>query len=391
VLRIETKAAPRSLDPSEALGDPAMELERARLSGLLFETLVTLDARGEAKPCLATAWTHDLARRRWVFSARPNVVLHNGQPWQPTPRSLEFPDEQPIEEILRTLAKRQNAIVIHDGTTAVGTGPFKVLTWDAGKTAVLAAHDGYWGGRPYLDEARILMNRGYAEQATAFEAGLADAIEIPIHEVRRQAARGGRSTVSELNWILALIPEKTIAAPIREALSHAIDRTAVHSVLLQKQGEPTGALLPQMVSGYAFLFGADRNLAAARQAVGSTSPMTLSYDRRDPLLKPIAERILLNTAEAGISLRMATADAGADLRLAWLPISSRDPRTALEDLGNLLRLPLEGASLYGIERALIERRSLIPLFHLPVAHRLSSAVRGWTSREWPLADVWIQQ
>ena len=37
-----------------------------------------------------------------------------------------------------------------DGQPA-GTGPFKIVKWEAGKSATLAAHDAYWGARPYLD------------------------------------------------------------------------------------------------------------------------------------------------------------------------------------------------------------------------------------------------
>src|SRR5580658_6120847 len=50
------------------------------LRSLVFETLVRLDAAGAPQPCLALAWTHDVAARRWQFNLRPGVKLHDGSP-----------------------------------------------------------------------------------------------------------------------------------------------------------------------------------------------------------------------------------------------------------------------------------------------------------------------
>ena len=50
-----------------------------------------------------------------------------------------------------------------------------------------------------------------------------------------------------------------------QALSLAIDRAAIVNVLLQRQGEPAGSLLPQWLSGYAFLFPAEVNVVDAKK------------------------------------------------------------------------------------------------------------------------------
>lgn len=50
----------------------------------------------------------------------------------------------------------------------------------------------------------------------------------------------------------------------REALS-SLGRETMASVLLQKQAEPAAALLPQWLSGYAFLFTLDTNLDRAKE------------------------------------------------------------------------------------------------------------------------------
>src|SRR5882672_11121647 len=70
-LRVEMRATLRAPD------------EPSQFDGQIFETLVRLDDRGEPQPWLATSWTHDVARKRWVFSPRANVTLHNGAVWSP--------------------------------------------------------------------------------------------------------------------------------------------------------------------------------------------------------------------------------------------------------------------------------------------------------------------
>src|SRR5437016_113043 len=105
VLRVEVSAAVQTLDPADWPGDPAEAALKARLAGLVFETLVRLDEKGRPQPCLATSWSHDAAGRRWVFTPRANVVLHNGAPWQPDEGALAVPDDRPIEKILSDLAR----------------------------------------------------------------------------------------------------------------------------------------------------------------------------------------------------------------------------------------------------------------------------------------------
>src|SRR5271155_2307137 len=89
VLRIEiraTPANPESLDPNIFLG-------------AVFETLVRLDDHGVPQPWLATSWTHDETRKRWLFTPRANIVMHNGAIWTPAP--IQVADDKPIDQILR--------------------------------------------------------------------------------------------------------------------------------------------------------------------------------------------------------------------------------------------------------------------------------------------------
>src|SRR5208337_4751063 len=82
-------------------------------------------------------------------------------------------------------------------------------------------------------------------------------------------------------------------ARVREALALAVDRSAIHSVLLQKQGEISGALLPQWITGYAFVFGATADVAKAQALVAAVAPAdrALSLAADDAANRSIADRI----------------------------------------------------------------------------------------------------
>ena len=252
----------------------------------------------------------------------------------------------------------------------LGTGPFRVAQWEKGRSLALAANDAYSAGRPFLDAVEVQFNRALRDQAVDFELNRADVVEIPLSEVRRY--RGPQLVLSTPSVLMALVAAKPVPG-----LAASIDRTSIHTVLLQKQGEPAGALLPQSLSGIAFLFPASRDLDTARMQAAGSPPVGFYYDRQDPLLRAIGERIVLNASEAGITLRAAS-DTGAPLRLAVIRLSTANPRTVLEDLAAALDLPVPpAAGAYASERALLETNRVVPLFHLPAAYRISPRLHGW--------------
>ena len=177
-LRVETQTVIRSLDPAE----PAESAVKEQITSQVFETWVRLDDKGEPRPLLALSWSHETSRKRWVFMPRPNVMLHNGTPWEPG--TLTVADDQSIEQILRVLARPRNAVVVRapDGSL-VGTGPFRVSAFQPGKSVVLAAHGEYWGGQPFLDSVEITLGRGQREQSLDFELAKADVVEAPVTEI----------------------------------------------------------------------------------------------------------------------------------------------------------------------------------------------------------------
>jgi ABC-type oligopeptide transport system substrate-binding subunit len=386
-LRVEMRASLRTLDPADNPEDPAALAAQRLWLPAVFETLVRLDDHGQPQPWLATSWVHDAARKSWIFTARKDVRFHDGTPWLPAGGSVVFPDDRPIEQILRELAGARNAITMRtaDGTL-LGTGPYRIAKWDAGSPATLIAHDQYWGGRPYLDSISIQMARSLADQANDFQINKTEVAEIPLRDLRAAKQRGTLTSETPPMETLALVFENGRVPPnVRRALALSIDRAAIHSVLLQNQGEISGALLPRWLSGYAFLFPVERDVAKARQMAPSTAPLSFAYDRDDSMIRPIGERIAVNAGEAGITLRAGNSP--ADVRLLRLPITTGDPWLALQDLASILKLspPATTASPYEAEKAILDSTGVIPLFHLPRGWLLRSRVHNWPHFE----EIWL--
>lgn len=392
-LRVDMREAVRSLDPSDWPSDTLEASAKQKITSQVFETLVRLDERGNPKPLLATSWTHEPARKRWVFTLRRNVVLHNGEPWNPPGGVMTLPDDRPLEEILRDLARPRSAVVIRTGDTLFGTGPFHAGRFEPGRTLTLEANEKYWGGRPFLDSVQIQMGQSLRDQGLHFDLGKTDVAQIPVPEAQRLRQRGAKIALSAPLEILALVFENGSATPdaVRERLALSVDRAAIHQILLQRQGEVSGALVPQWLSGYAFLFPSSYLAGRLpRQTV-----LTFSYDRSDPLVRSIGERIALNAGEAGIVLRGGSP---AEVRLLRLRVTLPDPALAIDDFA--AQLQSGGTNTgggYEKEKTLLEGYRIIPLFHLPVAYRVNERVHNWLGArwvptgQWDLANVWVEE
>jgi ABC-type transport system substrate-binding protein len=191
-------------------------------------------------------------------------------------------------------------------------------------------------------------------------------------------------------------------ARVREALAWTVDRSTIHNVLLQRQGEVSGGLLPQWLSGYAFLFPVNQDLTRARAALAgvTAAERTLSLAVPDPANRRIADRIALNARDAGLMLSVAPLSSIADLRLVEVRIDSSDPARALAGVAAALGLPEPPRNdapeaLYTAERSLLEGFRVIPLFHLPDAYGVNPRVKGGPGitplGEWRFENLWVDR
>ena len=432
-LRVEMRAAPAQYWPLRGAGEE--QRAREHIAALVFDRLVTLDAQERPVPALATAWQMELEGRRWHFQVRP-ALLHNGAALAPRlivaslAESLAAADPDirvqlngdevvvesptPHPDLLYELALVRNSVAARASDGAVvGSGPFRVAEWQAGRHAVLVANEEYWGGRPYLDAIDILMGRSLRDQELDFRLARADAVEAPLGAAP-QVQEGVRVASAPVELVGVECDSEDTAEQERlcRALSLAVDRDALYSVILQRQGEAAGGLLPQWISGYAFLFSTRAQIERARQAVAGSAKrsLALAYDGADPLARALAERVAVNARDAGITVQpvaeTATSrvgNAGARIATRWLEspaaavalqaLATSGARDAagLSTSGQLPALKPDDS--YGRELSLLQRERFVPLVFLPESWNLGTRVRGWESRRdgaWPLADTWLE-
>jgi ABC-type transport system substrate-binding protein len=277
---------------------------------------------------------------------------------------------------------------------------FVLKSWEAGRNAVFTADESAPGGRPFLDAIEFQMARPLRDQSVDLELGKADVVELGPNELRRQAP-GRRVWPSSAVRLMALVFGPRIAdARVREALALAVDRTAIHSVLLQKQGEISGGLLPQWLTGYGFLFGAAADVSKARSLIAGlpAAARSISLAADDPANRAIADRIQVNARDADLTVTVVSPAGNADVRLVETRIAFADAAHALAGVAAALGLDEPPAARspeesYAAERALLEGFRVIPLFHLPDIYAVGPRVKGGSVitplGEWRFDSLWV--
>ena len=420
-LRTTTRIAPSSLDPADRTQSDS--LARRNLSSLMFDTLVVMDNRGRLQPALASSWKTEPGNQRWQFWLRRGVKFHDGSPLTPEAAaaslrvaspgwsilaavdSVIIERDSPAPDLGAELARARNGIAKRGpGGSVTGTGPFHVTDWQAGKKLMLAAEEGYWAGRPFLDAIEIEMGKNSRDQLIALELDKADVTEVAPEQSHRASTEGRRVLTSSPIELMALVfardRQSTADGKLRDALALSVDRASIGSVVLQGAGEPSGAILPSWVSGYAFVFPTEQNLSRAgqeRSEIRQVPSWTLGYDAGDALARVIAERIALNARDAGLILQTTTSGS-ADVRLLRITLGSLNPRLALATVAattGIAAPKMGGAAveeLYQAESAMLQTQRLIPLFQLPAGYALNSSVQDWDQDRdgsWHLEDVWL--
>jgi peptide/nickel transport system substrate-binding protein len=395
-LRIETRSA-AFLTPSSYGADDT-------LSRLVFDTLTTVDANGTVEPAVATSWQSGNDNRRWQFWLRRNAVWHDGAPliatdvaqiigaanasWhvRPVGDSIVIETDQPEPGLAAEMALTHNALVkkLSDGTT-VGSGPYKLVSTTNGRV-VLKVNDDYWRGRAFADGVEITPGRSLRDQALDVDLGRADIVEASVEDLRRAASPRTRFLGSRPIEVMALVfsPKRSVDDRVREAIALSLDRNAIQSVLLQRQGEASASLLPNWMTGYALAFSPAQDLARARQLKnesGSRVTIGIGYSGADPLARVIAERVVLNARDAGFAAQLVTDVAAADVVVERITLRSADPWAALSQVANDYGIQVEfkGAvwqDLFNAEHDLLAKRVVVPIVHLPRVYAISNRARG---------------
>lgn len=242
---------------------------------------------GYARPALFARWQHSDGGRTWHFHLRDSAVFHDGaactvqhvldfldaivtavdtfgMKWSyarylaqarftaVSDTCLKLENPQPLADILDLFSEFYLCRANADGAPVLGTGPYRVLGWQAGKSATLVrvAPHAHWP-----DRIRVLALPDAAERYAALRAGSADL----AHNLERQHAPldfdprfewqrqlNTLSVMSYLNQSSGLF-----ASPdARLAINHAVDAQAIIDELFQGLGRPSASIVSPFHLGY---------------------------------------------------------------------------------------------------------------------------------------------
>ena len=270
-------AEPVTMDPPQIT-----DLNSARVTKRIFEGLVGQEL-GSYKlvPGLAQSWDISRDGLTYTFRLRPNVTFHDGTPFNADAVKFVFERQlndkgpyyatgtypyvkgflgnvagvevldastvqiklkAPLTPFLQYLAHQSlfmfspeslkkwgKDVVKHP----VGTGPFKLETWEPGVKVVLARHDQYWGGAPKIRQAIYVPIVEAQARLVALKTGDIDlTMDVPpdsLDELRRDPNLVVAESNSSAVWYVTLNTRHPILKDrrVRQALNHAVNKEAI--------------------------------------------------------------------------------------------------------------------------------------------------------------------
>ena len=306
-LMIGLRAGPDSIDPHwSTLGSQAEALRH------VFDTLVDADETVQLKPGLAVSWTA-LDDTTWEFKLREGVNFHDGTHFTaedvkfsieripavtgPMPMTLYTKYVESVEIVddytLRIKTKGMAPSLPNDftrlfvvpsetgmeagneefnsGEKAIGTGPYKFVSWQPKGDLVLQRNDDYWGDAPAWQKVTRREIPDDAARVAALKSRQVDMINyVPATDYLAMQNDSSLDTfVSDSIYILNIAPSVKDEEPqpikvngqpidgnplqdlrVRKALDLAINRDVLVRVVLEGLGTPANQLMPEGFFGY---------------------------------------------------------------------------------------------------------------------------------------------
>ena len=253
---------------------------------LLYSSLTRLKPDMSAEPDLAASWSSTPDLLEWTFVLRKGVTFHDGSAFtandvvatfeailDPKTASPARQNVGPIAKVTArdastvvfilsapfadlpvtlayTNAKMIPAAVIKSGMArldreAIGTGPFKLVSFEPERQIVVARNDAYYDkARPYLDRIQIVVYPDSTAEGSALISGDTDMIStVPPTEFARlqksagvKALRTPSGQFCNVNFGCDQKPFND--ARVRQALALTIDRAAMVDFVTEGYGTP---------------------------------------------------------------------------------------------------------------------------------------------------------
>jgi peptide/nickel transport system substrate-binding protein len=318
---------------------------------VMFDPFKPHESLDTIVPDLAESWQWDATNTKLTFKLRRGVTWHDGKPFtakdvqctwrmligkgeaaaefRRNPRAVWWARLQDVsingdDEATFELSQPQPSLLVLLAsafapvypchvpqqtmrTRPVGTGPFKFAEFKRGDSIRLTRNPDYFKkDRPYLDGITFKIIESQATRLLAFQTGEFDItfpsdVHVPLFKdmlaraptaICRMAPTGTLTTL-----LVNRLKEPFDKAEIRDAVSLAIDRNAMNTILLEGKGLIGGAMLPKPAGEWGMPkemleslpgYGPDmaKNLAEARAIMqklgyGESKPLKLKIQTRN--------------------------------------------------------------------------------------------------------------
>lgn len=255
------------------------------------ETLVDVDDKGVLIPALASSWQTADGGKTWVFSLRENVKFHDGTPMSAKevanslthaltkPTALESAhiehikviDDKTLEFHLKEAVTTFPAFLAHSSaiilapqsfddkgqvTKLIATGAYKADKIEPPQKIEQSAYSDYWGQKASIQKITYLAN-SRSETRTLLVEGADDHLVYTLDsaslkrlqnnpDLQVVTATLARTITLKMNIKDPFFADKTT----RQALSDAIDRTAIAQSVLRIGDAHADELLPPMFASW---------------------------------------------------------------------------------------------------------------------------------------------
>ncbi len=341
----------QSLDPTVASAAAIGEVVHYNV----FEGLTKVTMSGAVTPLLAEAWSMTPDGKTYTFRLRKGISFSDGAPFDAEAVKFSFdrarapgstnkakkavfdnissvsvPDPHTVilvldnaEAMLPFRLGENTAVILHPSSAAnaatkpVGTGPYKLESWNKGSSITLSKWDGY------RDAAKVKLKRvtfrfinDPAAQVAALLAGDIDGMpRFGALQALKQFQSDARFKVeigsTAGKGIMAINNRK---APlndvrVRRALTHAIDRQAFINGAQEGLGKPIGSHFAPTDLGYLDLsktypYDPEKAKALLREA-GVTTPLNLTLTLPPPqYARKGGEIVAAQLAKVGINAKI---------------------------------------------------------------------------------------
>jgi peptide/nickel transport system substrate-binding protein len=240
----------------------------------------------QLQPMLATSWSHNGDGTVWTFKLRPNVKFHNGQPLTAddvvytfqqqadsknasnalstftgvlSPSGVKKVDDSTVAFHLDAAngsfpyiisSDNYNCIIVPKGTdfakwqsTFMGTGPFKLQSYNQNQNASFTANPDYWGGAPHLASTEFTFYPSQQPQILALQGGTVDVIVQFVAQGASSILNSSSYNIIRLKSAnhreLSMRNDKApfTDARVRQAIALSLNRPDMVTALLAGKGE----------------------------------------------------------------------------------------------------------------------------------------------------------